>query len=92
MRDLFGNEITEEEARRRLKRRDPEPNGYAWKPGTGPEGEKCKGCEYFVRRHMSKTYFKCRLARENWTKTRRTDIKANAPACKFWKAISDDER
>ena len=84
MRDLFGNEITEEEARRLLKRRDPDPNGYAWRPGTGPQGETCSGCKHFVRLTYARDYFKCALTKANWTSTRRTDIKARAAACKFW--------
>ena len=55
--------------------------------GTGPDDEKCKGCEHFVRLVMSKTYFKCGLI--NWTHGSATDIRANDPACEKWEENSD---
>lgn len=84
MRDLFGNEITEEEARRLNKRRDPEPKGYAALPGTGPQGEACKTCKHLYRRQFARTYLKCALMRAYWTDGHGSDIKAKAPACRHW--------
>lgn len=88
MRDLFGNEITEAEAREIVKRqrrsRDPKPKGYAALPGTGPQGETCKTCRHLYRRQYAKTYLKCYLMRAHWTGGRGSDIKAGSPACRHW--------
>lgn len=87
MRDMFGNEISEEEARFLLKRRrGTQPQGYAAKPGTGPKDETCGSCDHLVRNRLAKTYLKCSLMRRVWTGGRATDVKARSPACKFWKA------
>lgn len=68
--DLFGEEI-----------KLIHSNGYAANPGTGPYGQKCRDCKYFVRHktRSAKTYFKCGLI--NWTNGSGTDIKASSPAC-----------
>jgi hypothetical protein len=87
MNDLFGNPIVD-----RLpvapgvpkKRRDPAPNGYSAPPGTGPKDQTCKTCRHFVRKVMSKTYFKCWLMNRTWTGGGATDIRANSPACRNW--------
>ncbi len=84
MRDLFGVEITEDEARKKLKRKGPTANGYAWKPGTGPKGETCKSCRHYIRNYQARVYLKCGLMRSKWTGSIKTDILAKAPACKFW--------
>lgn len=88
MRDLFGNEFSEEEARALMKRarknREPKPNGYAALPGTGPEGETCKTCKHIYRRQYAKTYLKCGLMRAHWTNGKSSDIKAGSSACKHW--------
>jgi hypothetical protein len=47
--------------------------------GDGPAEAKCKQCRLFVRKHFSKTYFKCEL-RGN-TNGPATDHRANWPAC-----------
>lgn len=80
--DLFGEDRPPER-----KRKGPRPNGYAWKPGTGPKGETCGSCKHHVRRrYTSKTYFKCLLMREHWKASRTSDILVRSPACKFWEA------
>jgi hypothetical protein len=57
-------------------------NGYAMRPGTGPEGKRCKDCEFIRKINLSnKDVFKCVLCVTNWTRSRRTDILANSPAC-----------
>lgn len=86
MRDVFGNEITEEQARKIVKRKDPVPNGYAAKPGTGPIGESCKTCRHLYRNEQSKVYLKCDLMKAKWTGGRASDILAKAPACSRWEA------
>lgn len=84
MRDLLGNEISNEEALRILKRKTPQPRGYAQPPGSGPKGETCKTCKHIARIRCSKTYIKCRLLEAGWTHGPGTDIKAKAPACRLW--------
>lgn len=91
MRDIFGNEITEAQARAILAksksgRKPTQPRGYAAPPGTGPEGETCKSCKHIYRNEMSKTYLKCGLMRAHWTGGAATDIKASWPACSRWEA------
>jgi ribosomal protein L37AE/L43A len=88
MRDLFGSEITEAEARRIAaagrKRREPTPAGYCASPGTGPKGETCGSCKHHVVKRLAKNYHKCNLARAAWTGGRKTDIRVRAPACLRW--------
>jgi len=89
MRDLFGNEVTEDQARAllakaRKKRKEPVPRGYAAQPGTGPAGETCRSCRHYVRKHLAKAYLKCALMRAHWTGGGSTDIRAGSPACKRW--------
>ena len=86
MRDMFGNPVTEAEARALIARRDPMPAGYAAQPGSGPEGETCGSCAQLVRIRMAKTYLKCALTRAAWTGGRKTDVLARAPACSRWEA------
>lgn len=93
MRDRLGNIVTEDEARallarerpgRRAKRKDPEPAGYAWPPGTGPAGETCGSCRHLYRNRQAKTYLKCELVRAKWTGGRKTDVLARSLACAKW--------
>jgi hypothetical protein len=86
MRDMFGNEITIEEARKAIgkKRSTPVPRGYAAQPGTGPAGETCKSCRHLYRNRLAKTYLKCALMQAVWTGGGATDVKARAPACRRW--------
>ena len=86
MRDIFGNEVAEDEARQKVKARDPQPNGYAAMPGTGPAGETCRTCKHLTRETYAKTYLKCQLMIGRWTKGTATDIRAKSPACRRWEA------
>lgn len=81
----------------RHSRRDPSPNGYAAKPGTGPDGETCKSCTN-VRRFSTgdgtlsgKTWNKCDVFKRfwAWTSGRATDVLAGSPACSFWNGEND---
>ncbi len=90
MRDMFGNEVTVEEARHLLKRKATMPKGYAAPPGTGPAGETCGSCRHLYRNRMSKTYLKCELMKAHWTGGAATDIRASSPACKRWEAPTGD--
>lgn len=76
--DLFGVEV-EEDISNSLT-----VNGYAFRPGSGPDGHFCKDCQHLYRKKMSKTYLKCRLMRRRWTGGTKTDVRANSPACKGW--------
>lgn len=74
--DLFGAPVEPPRGRRYVR-----PRGYAGRPGTGPAGETCGGCEHAVRfGHWSK----CGLAQAKWTSGRATDIRLRAPACERW--------
>ncbi len=61
------------------------PRGYAWTPGSGPDGETCGSCANIYRRHMGGTYPKCLLMKAHWTRGKSTDIKVRSPACREWK-------
>jgi hypothetical protein len=88
VKDMFGNELTETEARDLLKRKTPIPRGHYFTPGTGPAGETCGTCKHRVLRGNSegrgRGHQKCGLNRANWTHGPRSDIRAKDPACKFW--------
>lgn len=90
MRDMFGNEVTVEEARALLKKKHRPPTvkrGYAAPPGTGPAGETCRVClHYRSVNGGSKTFPKCDLMKAVWTHGPGTDILARAPACREWVA------
>ena len=67
-----------------LNRKSPVKRGYAWQPGTGPQGETCGTCKHLFRNRMGKTYLKCSLMEAKWTGGAGTDILARSPACKLW--------
>jgi hypothetical protein len=85
MKDLFGNELTEAQALAIVKRKTPQPRGYAAPPGTGPKGETCRTCAHYTLREFAKVYRKCGLMEAKWTGGPATDILARAPACRLWK-------
>jgi hypothetical protein len=47
--------------------------------GLAEPAAKCKDCQLFIRKHYSKTYFKCALRGD--TNGPATDHRANWPAC-----------
>ena len=66
-------------------------NGYAAKPGTGPDGKRCKDCEHCAKRISpsgKKTFYKCRLMKHAWTNGYGSDIRANSPACREYLDIA----
>jgi hypothetical protein len=81
MSDLFGNE-TEPPVQK--KRTEPKPNGYAWTPGSGPEGKRCSDCAHSFKAWAAGTYYKCDLTKASHTRGRKTDILIRSPACKFF--------
>ena len=88
MADLFGDPDAPVRSPRevaRLKRRLAEtPMGYAAPPGSGPAGETCRSCLNSTRIEASRGYWKCRLMQRHWTRSRHTDIRISAPACRAW--------
>lgn len=86
MKDMFGNEITEAQAKAIMRRKSTQAKGYAAPPGSGPAGETCKTCKHIYRNEMAKTYLKCGLMRPIWTGGAGTDVKARAPACRLWES------
>jgi hypothetical protein len=58
-----------------------QPRGYAYFPGTGPEGETCGSCQHISK---GRRWSKCKLRRHTWSNGRGTDILVRAAACKFW--------
>ncbi|NVJ90855.1 MAG: hypothetical protein HWE34_04315 [Methylocystaceae bacterium] len=69
-----------------------EAKGYAWHPGTGPDGETCKTCRYPVDCGCNRTFYKCEMNKARWTNSRRTDILLKAPACRHWEAKIEPNR
>jgi hypothetical protein len=100
MKDRFGNEVTEAEARMLLRANRPgqkrkgkstEAAGYADVPGTGPEGETCKTCDCLVLKDgYSKRFYKCRLMARVWTGGKKTDVLVRSPACSQWRAAEPE--
>lgn len=92
--DIVGREYALSPAEKRKvhggKHKAPIPRGYAFPPGTGPEGETCKTCAHIVRKHLSKTYLKCGKAEYKWTGGGASDIRAGSKACKAWEAKNRD--
>lgn len=83
--DLFGDP-----ARKPTKNKRVIARGYAYPPGTGPDGEKCGTCFHcFKKSYTSKPYYKCGLMQKIWGKTRKTDILFRSKACKFWEKKDD---
>ncbi len=78
------------------KRKPTVANGYAAKPGTGPEGKTCRDCEHkhTMGHGHSKTWIKCELMRPKWTGGTGTDIRASSPACQHFtpKVAAAEER
>jgi len=84
MKDLFGNDVTIEEARTLMHRkRDERPKGYAARPGSGPAGETCGTCANACKSNGH--FWKCLLLKHRWTNSYGTDIRLKTAACEFWK-------
>lgn len=86
---LFGvaEEIKEEKTVWSKKRKPTQANGYAAKPGTGPEGETCKTCNHHIIRSCGKNYHKCELLGKHLTRGTGTDIRVRSPACSYWENL-----
>lgn len=58
--------------------------------GTGPIGETCKTCRFYIRiRYHNKIYRKCKLQEKVWTHGLGTDIRAKDPACSEWNQLPE---
>jgi hypothetical protein len=68
--------------------------GHAWMPGSGPAGETCGGCQYYVRKTSGarRVFRKCKLMEAHWTHGPGSDIRAKDAACKFWEADKPEVR
>lgn len=73
----------------------PQPkvsNGYAGRPGEGPDGETCSSCTYCgLFRYHGKRYYKCTHGKGQITHSERTDIRLKTAACQYWEADDDDD-
>lgn len=96
MRDLFGNELTMEQALALKRKKPPSSREHMVKARLaaglhphrgdplGPEGEKCGSCEHHRVRVWAGTYHKCALGPDSHGPA--TDIRVRWPACAKWKA------
>ena len=66
-------------------------NGYAARPGTGPQGETCGTCQHCCAKTRNRTYYKCGLCVSNWSASRTSDVLLRSPACQFWAAGTPHE-
>lgn len=65
--------------------RSAKANGYAARPGSGPEGQTCGTCANCAVRELANRHvFKCRLLVRSWSACRSTDVLKSSPACKHW--------
>ena len=85
--DMLGGKAVPGSRLRRGRRSGPPVvrDGWADRPGTGPEGETCGSCTYCEAFHYAKRYHKC-AARDgrHWQGGRATDIRPLNPACSKW--------
>jgi hypothetical protein len=65
---------------------------YPAPPGTGPEGETCRGCAHYcsTKTRAGSTFPKCGKMEPNWSSGRATDIKARSPACRYFERRAPD--
>ena len=88
--DMLGGKAVPGTRLRRVRRSGKPPvarEGWADKPGTGPEGETCGSCTYCEAFHYAKRYYKCAARTgHHWKGGRATDIRPLDPACSKWAA------
>lgn len=97
MRDLFGHEVTLDEARILAKRSPPRDRAtlvrmrtlrglhpHNGMPLRQPEGETCGSCAHHRVKRYSKSYHKCGLTQDS--RGPATDIRVRWPACEKWEA------
>lgn len=80
--DLLGQPVRDMEPKHREV-----PDGYARRPGSGPQGQTCGGCKNCVQVNGGrKNYWKCLVIEHRWTHGYGTDIRRKSPACSMWEA------
>jgi hypothetical protein len=96
MRDMFGNELTMEQALAAKRQKPPRTReqlvalrlsgGLHPHRGDqlGPRGETCGSCKNHRVRHMGGRYHKCALGPDSHGHA--TDIRVRWPACVKWEA------
>lgn len=86
--DMLGGKAVPGSRLRRIRRTGKAPvarDGWADKPGTGPESETCGSCTYCEAFHYAKRYYKCAArSGRHWQGRRATDIRPLDPACSKW--------
>ena len=88
-KDLFGNDILDEQAMEKPRERGGSPPAVATPApvGSGPNGETCKTCRFSYAREFSQRYWKCALVKA--TRGEGTDIRIKWAACSQWDARGD---
>jgi hypothetical protein len=87
--ELAGGPMLTRDQRKKLNpRKSTRANGYAKRPGSGPQGETCKSCAHIrrIRSGSGKGFRKCGRMEAHWTRGPGSDILASAPACSLWEA------
>lgn len=97
VRDLFGREVSMEEARVLARKKPPtsraalvilrKANGvhpHNALPLREPSGEKCGSCKHLFAHKWSKTYHKCGIGPVSHGPA--TDVRVRWPACVKWEA------
>lgn len=97
MKDLFGNELTLDQALAMKRGKPPSDRaglialriGRGVHPHVGnplrqPAGETCGSCKHHVVKRYSGTYHKCDLTPD--TNGTATDVRVRWPACVKWEA------
>lgn len=95
MRDLFGNEVSMEEARALARRKPPTDrkslialrtergvHPHNGMPLRVPAGETCGSCSHHFVKAFSKNYHKCDFTQDSAGPA--TDIRVRWPACSKW--------
>jgi len=67
----------------------PSDRAHPYPPGSGPTGQTCGTCAKLCERHCSRTCFKCRVMKKDWTGGLATDIRKKDPACLSWEPRID---
>lgn len=95
MRDLFGQEVTLEQARALARRKPPTDRAslvalriergvhpHNGMPLLQPAGETCGSCKHHRVKRFSKAYHKCAFTKDSAGPA--TDIRVRWPACSKW--------
>ena len=75
-----------ERARVERRSRGGAAQGYAAKPGTGPQGETCNTCAHCRLRasRAARHFYKCHLLIGQWTNGRATDVVCQDMRAPYW--------